>query len=129
MRTTDNAAGHFMRRGEVDMVIVGADRVALNGDFANKIGTYEKAVLAKENGIPFYVAAPLSTFDTDISSGDDIIIEERSEDEVLYAHECRIAPAGSHARNPAFDVTPAEYVTAYITEKGVIRSEDIGDIQ
>ena len=126
---SDNAAGHFMRRGEVDMVIVGADRVALNGDFANKIGTYEKAVLAKENGIPFYVAAPLSTFDTDISSGDDITIEERSEDEVLYAHECRIAPPGSHARNPAFDVTPAEYVTAYITEKGVIRSEDIVDFR
>ena len=126
---SDNAAGHFMRRGEVDMVIVGADRVALNGDFANKIGTYEKAVLAKENGIPFYVAAPLSTFDTDISSGDDIPIEERSEDEVLYAHECRIAPPGSHARNPAFDVTPAEYVTAYITEKGVIRSEDIVDFR
>ncbi len=122
----DNAAGHFMRRGEVDMVIVGADRVALNGDFANKIGTYEKAVLAKENGIPFYVAAPLSTFDPEISSGDDIVVEERSEDEVLYAHECRLSPVGAHARNPAFDVTPAEYVTGYITEKGIIRPDEIG---
>lgn len=121
----DNAAGHFMRKGEVDMVIVGADRIAKNGDFANKIGTYEKAVLAKENGIPFYVAAPMSTFDPSMDSGDEIVIEERSEDEVLYAQECRIAPMGSHARNPAFDVTPAKYVTGFITEKGVIKAEDV----
>ena len=121
----DNAAGHFMRRGEIDMVIVGADRIAMNGDFANKIGTYEKAVLAKENGIPFYVAAPMSTFDAEIESGDEIVIEERSEDEVLYAQDCRIAPEGSRARNPAFDVTPAKYVTGFITEKGIIKPKDV----
>ncbi len=121
----DNAAGHFMKRGKVDMVIVGADRIAKNGDFANKIGTYEKAVLARENKVPFYVAAPLSTFDLSIDSGDDIVIEERSEDEVLYAQDCRIAPQGSNARNPAFDVTPAKYVRGFITEKGVIKPKDI----
>ncbi len=121
----DNAAGYFMKKGEVDMVIVGADRIAKNGDFANKIGTYEKAVLAKENNIPFYVAAPLSTFDLSIDSGDDIVIEERSENEVLYAQDCRIAPEGSKARNPAFDVTPARYVKGFITEKGIIEPEDV----
>ncbi len=124
----DNAAGHFMRKGEIDMVIVGADRIAVNGDFANKIGTYEKAVLAKENNIPFYVAAPMSTFDRTISSGDEIVIEERSPDEVRYARECLIANPDSPARNPAFDVTPAKYVTGYITEKGVIKAEDIEKI-
>ena len=123
----DNAAGHFMRKGEIDMVIVGADRIAMNGDFANKIGTYEKAVLAKENDIPFYVAAPMSTFDRTIQSGDEIVIEERSPDEVRYARECLIANPESPARNPAFDVTPAKYVTGYITEKGVITADEIGD--
>jgi S-methyl-5-thioribose-1-phosphate isomerase len=123
----DNAAGYFMRKGEIDMVIVGADRISMNGDFANKIGTYEKALLARENGIPFYVAAPMSTFDPEIESGDDIVVEERSEDEVLYAGDCRIAPEGSHARNPAFDVTPAKYVTGFITEKGIIKPSEIGE--
>ena len=123
----DNAAGHFMRKGEIDMVMVGADRIAMNGDFANKIGTYEKAVLAKENGIPFYVAAPMSTFDRTISSGDEIVIEERSPDEVRYARECLIVNPDSPVRNPAFDVTPAGYVTGYITEKGVIDADKIGN--
>lgn len=121
----DNAAGYLMKKGEVDMVIVGADRIAKNGDFANKIGTYEKAVLARENRVPFYVAAPMSTFDPEIETGDDISIEERSEDEVLYAQGCRIAPEGSRARNPAFDVTSGRYVTGFITEIGIIRPEDV----
>jgi methylthioribose-1-phosphate isomerase len=115
---SDNAAGHYMK-DSVDIVIVGADRIAKNGDFANKIGTYSKAVLAKENGVPFYVAAPASTFDMKIKSGRDIPIEERSEDEVLFLNECRIAPEGSKALNPAFDVTPARYVKGFITEKGI----------
>ncbi len=125
----DNAAGHFMQRGEVDMVIVGADRIARNGDVANKIGTYEKAVLAKENGIPFYVAAPVSTFDFSIESGADIPIEERSENEVLFCRECRIAPEGSAARNPAFDVTPARYITGIITEMGIFKPEEIKNVK
>ncbi len=111
----DNAAGYFMRKGEVDMVIVGADRITSNGDVANKIGTYEKAVVAHENGIPFYVAAPISTFDFSLNTGDEIPIEERREDEVLFCRECRIAPKESRARNPAFDVTPARYITGIIT--------------
>ncbi|MBI2659177.1 S-methyl-5-thioribose-1-phosphate isomerase [Candidatus Woesearchaeota archaeon] len=126
----DNAAGHFMRKGKIDFAIVGADRIAMNGDVANKIGTYEKAVLARENSIPFYVAAPLSTFDIKCGSGDEIPIEERSEDELLYIHgidedkkikKIRIAPIESSAKNPAFDVTPAKYITGIITEKGVIK--------
>lgn len=121
----DNAAGHFMRKKEVDMVIVGADRIAGNGDFANKIGTYEKAVLAKENSIPFYVAAPISTFDFKIKNGEEIKIEERNENEVLYIKGKRIAPMSAKAFNPAFDVTPSKYVTGYITEKGVIGSGEI----
>ena len=121
----DNAAGYFMRRGEVDMVIVGADRIAANGDVANKIGTYEKAVVAHENGIPFYVAAPISTFDFSLKSGDEIPIEERREDEVLFCRECRIAPEESRARNPAFDVTPAKYITGIITEKGIFKPTEL----
>lgn len=121
----DNAAGYFMRKGEIDMVIVGADRITSNGDVANKIGTYEKAVVAKENGIPFYVAAPISTFDFSLENGDQIPIEERREEEVLFCRECRIAPQESHARNPAFDVTPAKYITGIITEKGVFKPEEI----
>jgi len=117
---SDNAAGHYMKK-DVDIVIVGADRIARNGDFANKIGTYTKAVLAKENGVPFYVAAPASTFDAKIRSGTQIPIEERSEDEVLYVDRCRVAPIGSRALNPAFDVTPAKYVTGFITERGVFK--------
>jgi methylthioribose-1-phosphate isomerase len=114
----DNAAGHYMK-DSVDLVIVGADRIARNGDFANKIGTYSKAVLAKENKVPFYVAAPVSTFDKRIRSGRQIPIEERSEDEVLSVGTHRIAPKGSRALNPSFDVTPVRFVTAYVTEKGV----------
>ena len=125
---SDGASGHFMKKG-IDMVIVGADRIAANGDFANKIGTYEKAVIAHELGIPFYVAAPMSTFDFHTSTGDDIVIEDRSEDEVLYIGEQRIAPLGSNARNPSFDVTPAKYVTGYITEKGILTKERISEMQ
>lgn len=121
---TDGASGHFMRMG-VNMVIVGADRIAANGDFANKIGTYDKAVLAKELNIPFYVAAPVSTFDFGTESGDRIVIEERPEEEITMVGSMRIAPVGSHAVNPSFDVTPARYVTGFITEKGILRPEDI----
>ncbi|MCA1813353.1 MAG: s-methyl-5-thioribose-1-phosphate isomerase, partial [Halobacteriales archaeon] len=121
----DNAAGHFLQRGEVDVCIVGADRVARNGDFANKIGTYEKAVLAREHGVPFYVAAPRSTFDAACASGGGIPIEERSEAEVLELHGQRLAPAGTHARNPAFDVTPARFVTAFITEDGCMPPSEV----
>jgi translation initiation factor eIF-2B subunit alpha/methylthioribose-1-phosphate isomerase len=115
----DNAAGFFMSRGGVDLVIVGADRVAVNGDFANKIGTYEKAVLARENRIPFYVAAPASTFDPKTKSGKEIEIEERSADEVNFLEKVRVTPQKTRARNPAFDVTPAKYVTGFITERGI----------
>ena len=125
----DNAAGFFMRKGEIQMVIVGADRIAANGDIANKIGTYEKAVLAKENHIPFYVAAPLITFDLKCENGDQIPIEERIADEVLCMWgvnensqftKIRIAPILSKARNPAFDITPAEYISGIITERGIV---------
>mgnify|MGYP001588835001 CR=1 FL=1 len=132
----DNAAGFFMRKGKIDLVIVGADRIAMNGDVANKIGTYEKAVLAKENNIPFYVAAPLSTFDANCITGEDIPIEERHEDEITHMQgidenknirKIRIAPHGSPAKNPAFDVTPAKYITGIITEDGIVKpvKEDI----
>ena len=121
----DNAAGYFMKKGEVDLVIVGADRICANGDFANKIGTYEKAVLAKENKVPFYVAAPGTTFDFNIKNGEEIPIEERGEEEVLIVNEKNIGPNTSKARNPAFDVTPSKYVTAFITEYGVF--EPSGD--
>jgi len=121
----DNAAGPYMRTGQVDAVIVGADRIARNGDFANKIGTYEKAVVAKENGIPFYVAAPWSTFDPRRRDGSAIPVEERAEDEVLELAGRRVAPRGSRARNPAFDVTPAKYVTAFVTPMGVIRPRNL----
>ena len=115
----DNAAGSLMRQGRIDLVIVGADRIAANGDTANKIGTYSLAVVAAENGVPFYVAAPTSTIDRRVAHGDDIPIEERSADEVLTAGGVKIAPAGMIAFNPAFDVTPNRYITAIITEKGV----------
>lgn len=121
----DNAAGYFMKKGEVDLAIVGADRIAANGDFANKIGTYEKAVLAKENGVPFYVAAPGSTFDFSLKTGESIPIEERGEEEVLSIGEKRLAPVMSRSRNPAFDVTPSRYVTAYITEYGLFQSDNL----
>lgn len=116
---TDSMAGHLMSKGEVDVVIVGADRVAANGDVANKIGTYPLAVLAKRHGIPFYVAAPLSTFDPKIADGSQIPIEERPAAEVTGYRGTRWAPEGVSVRNPAFDVTPAELVTAIISEKGI----------
>jgi S-methyl-5-thioribose-1-phosphate isomerase len=115
----DNAAGYFMQSGQVDAVIVGADRIARNGDFANKIGTYEKAVVARENRIPFYVAAPWSTFDLRRPKGTSITVEERDPSEVLRIGQRDLAPGRSPARNPAFDVTPAKFVTAYITPGGV----------
>jgi methylthioribose-1-phosphate isomerase len=117
---TDNMAGYMMRRGEVDCVIVGADRIVANGDTANKIGTYSLAVLARAHGIPFYVAAPTSTIDLSIEHGDHIPIEERSADEVTHMAGRAIAPAGVAAAHPAFDVTPAELITAIITEGGVV---------
>lgn len=118
---TDSMAGYFMSRGKVSCVIVGADRIASNGDTANKIGTYSLAVLAKENGIPFYVAAPTSTIDLSLASGDEIPIEQRSPEEVTHIQGIRIAPEGIDAANPAFDVTPHRYITAIITERGIIR--------
>jgi len=117
----DNAAGYFMNNKEIDMVITGADRIAKNGDFANKIGTYEKAVLAKENGIPFYVAAPVSTFDKNIENGSQIEIEERKREELSKINEKKIMPDWTEVRNPAFDVTPSKYVTGYITEEKIIK--------
>jgi S-methyl-5-thioribose-1-phosphate isomerase len=134
----DNAAGYFMATSQVDMVIVGTDRVARNGDVANKIGTYEKAVLARRHGIPFYVAAPASTIDFDCPTGAHIPIEERSQDEVLYMfgrddngelRRVRIAPDRSEARNPAFDVTPATLVTGLITEKGIIKPDELEEYE
>jgi methylthioribose-1-phosphate isomerase len=119
---TDSMAGHFMSRGKVDLVVVGADRIAANGDVANKIGTYSLAVLAAAHGIPFYVAAPISTVDLSIPSGDQIPIEERSSREVTEVLGTPIAPEGVEAAHPAFDVTPARYVTAIITERGVVRA-------
>ena len=117
----DNAAGYFLKNGEIDMVITGADRIARNGDFANKIGTYEKAVLAKENNVPFYVAAPISTFDKTIKSGKEIVIEERAREELAFINKCKILPDYTKVRNPAFDVTPAKYVTGYITEEKIMK--------
>lgn len=118
---TDSMAGHTLRSGKVGAVVVGADRIAANGDVANKIGTYSVAVLAKENGIPFYVAAPISTLDFELENGDLIPIEERPADEVVKISGKQIAPEGTDVMNPAFDVTPNKYVTAIITEKGVAR--------
>jgi len=119
---TDNMAGFLMKQGKIDLVIVGADRIAANGDVANKIGTYSLAVLAAEHTIPFYVAAPLSTIDIAIRDGDEIPIEERNEEEVLSIRGMRIAPDGMKAYNPAFDVTPNHFITAIITEAGVATS-------
>jgi methylthioribose-1-phosphate isomerase len=118
---TDGMAGHFLSRGEVSAVVVGADRIAANGDTANKIGTYSLAVLAKENGVPFYVAAPTTTLDPSIADGTGIPIEERSSKEVTSIAGVAVAPSGVSARHPAFDVTPARYISAIITEKGVHR--------
>jgi methylthioribose-1-phosphate isomerase len=118
---TDNMSGHFLHSGRIGSVVVGADRIAANGDVANKIGTYTVAVLAKENGVPFYVAAPLSTVDLSIPSGDAIPIEQRPESEVACVQGVPIAPAGIKVLNPAFDVTPYRYVAAIITEQGIAR--------
>ncbi|MDQ2711343.1 MAG: S-methyl-5-thioribose-1-phosphate isomerase [Acidobacteriota bacterium] len=119
---TDNMAGHFLKSGRIGCVVVGADRIAANGDVANKIGTYGVAVLAKENGVPFYVAAPISTLDLTLASGDEIPIEERASQEVTEVQGVSIAPEGIRVANPAFDVTPNRYVTAIITERGVARA-------
>ena len=120
---TDNMAGHFMKSGRIGCVVVGADRIAANGDVANKVGTYSVAVLAKENGVPFFVAAPISTLDLTLASGDLIPIEQRSAAEVTHVFGHAVAPRGNaRAQNPAFDVTPARYVTAIITERGVARA-------
>jgi methylthioribose-1-phosphate isomerase len=118
---TDNMAGAMMLAGQVDLVVVGADRIAANGDTANKIGTYSVAVLAKEHGIPFYVAAPWSTIDLSTKDGDGIPIEERDRREVTHVGTTQLAPDGASVRNPSFDVTPNKYVTAIITERGVFR--------
>ena len=119
---TDNMAGSMMRLGHVDLVVVGADRIAANGDVANKIGTYSVAVLAREHDIPFYVAAPLSTIDLDTPDGSRIPIEERNDREVTHVGSSRLTPEGALIRNPAFDVTPAKYVTAIVTERGIARA-------
>ena len=124
----DGASGHFMRK-DVDLVIVGADRIAANGDFANKIGTFEKAVLAKELGVPFYVAAPASTFDFSLESGKSIVIEDRDEDEVTFIDGKRIAPEGSGALNPSFDMTPSKYVRGFITEVGILSPKEIAKVK
>jgi len=118
---TDNMAGYFLATGRIGCVVVGADRIAGNGDVANKIGTYSLAVLARENGVPFYVAAPISTLDLTLASGAQIPIEERPAEEVTHVYGVRMAPAGVRVANPAFDVTPHRYVTAIITERGVAR--------
>jgi methylthioribose-1-phosphate isomerase len=119
---TDNMAGHFLKSGRIGCVVVGADRIAANGDVANKIGTYSVAVLARENGVPFFVAAPISTLDLSLPSGDAIPIEQRAISEVTHVFGQRVAPAKTVAANPAFDVTPARYVSAIITENGVARA-------
>jgi methylthioribose-1-phosphate isomerase len=126
---TDSMAGHLMSTGEVDVIVVGADRIAANGDVANKIGTYPLAVLAKRHGIPFYVAAPLSTFDLEIPDGSHIQIEERPATEVTGYGDKRWAPEGVAVRNPAFDVTPAELITGIICEKGVVLSPNREKLQ
>src|SRR5258707_15441018 len=117
---TDNMVGHFLKSGKVGAIVTGADRIAANGDTANKIGTYQIAVLAKENNVPFYIAAPISTFDLSIPDGDQIPIEERSAAEVTHIQGVRIAP-DVHVAHPAFDVTPARYIAAIFTERGVAR--------
>ena len=126
---TDSMAGHMMQRGAVQAVVVGADRIAGNGDVANKIGTYSVAVLAKENGIPFYVAAPTSTVDLSLASGSEIPIEERAPDEVTQVRGHQIAPAETEVCNPAFDVTPNRYVDAIITENGVARAPYVDSLK
>jgi methylthioribose-1-phosphate isomerase len=119
---TDNMAGHFLKSGRIGCVVVGADRIAANGDVANKVGTYSVAVLAKENGVPFFVAAPISTLDLTLASGDEIPIEQRAASEVTHVFGVQVAPDQTRVENPAFDVTPNRYVSAIITERGVARA-------
>ena len=126
---TDNMAGSIMRAGDIDLVVVGADRIAANGDTANKIGTYSVAVLAREHGIPFYVAAPWSTVDLSTTDGDKIPIEERDTREVTHVGSNQLAPEGARVRNPSFDVTPHKYITAIITERGVFHPPFIESLQ
>ena len=125
---TDSMAGHLISRGEVDLIIVGADRIAANGDTANKIGTYTLAVMAERHGVPFYVAAPISTFDAAMPDGSHIPIEERPADEVTGYRDIRWASPGVNVRNPAFDVTPAQLIRAFITERGVLASPDTAGV-
>ncbi|MFO7659866.1 MAG: S-methyl-5-thioribose-1-phosphate isomerase [Candidatus Cloacimonadaceae bacterium] len=120
----DSAAGYFMQQGRIDLIITGADRICLNGDFANKIGTYSLAVLAQQHKIPFYVAAPKSTFDLSCMNGDEIPIEQRSSEEITFLNDRLIASPGSDALNPAFDVTPAEIITGFITCKGIFKPKE-----
>ena len=120
---TDGMAGHLLQRGEIDLVLVGADRIAANGDVANKVGTYPLAVLAREHGVPFYVAAPLSTVDFETATGAAIPIEERGREEIAQLGGNKVLPDGIPVRHPAFDVTPARWVTAIVTERGIARPE------
>lgn len=124
---TDGMCSYFMKKGMIDLVVVGADRIAANGDTANKIGTYTVAVCAKYHNVPFYIAAPASTIDTSIKTGDEIVIEERSHDEVTHINGKRICAEGVNIINPGFDVTPAELITGIITEKGIFKPEQIKD--
>jgi methylthioribose-1-phosphate isomerase len=126
---TDNMIGYLMQKGEIDLVITGADRVAQNGDTANKIGTYSAAVLAKAHGIPFYVAAPLSTIDFNAWSGEEIVIEERDPQEVTRIGKEQIAPKGTKVLNPAFDVTPARFIKGIITERGIFGPENLFQVR
>jgi methylthioribose-1-phosphate isomerase len=119
---TDNMAGHFLKSGRIGCVLVGADRIAANGDVANKVGTYSLAVLARENHVPLFVAAPVSTLDLTLAYGDQIPVEQRPASEVTHLFGTRVAPPGTTVENPAFDVTPARYVGAIITERGVVRA-------
>jgi methylthioribose-1-phosphate isomerase len=125
---TDNMAGRVLFEGKIDAVFVGADRIAANGDTANKIGTYSVAVLAREHGVPFYVVAPLSTFDMSIPDGSHIPIEERASEEVTHGFGARTAPEGVKVYNPAFDVTPAAFITGIVTEAGLIARPDAAAI-
>jgi methylthioribose-1-phosphate isomerase len=126
---TDNMAGHVMKSGKVDAVVVGADRIAANGDTANKIGTYMVAVLAKRHNLPFYVAAPITTLDLSLRSGDEIPIEERDTKEVTHIREQQLGPTGVEVHNPAFDVTPNDLITAIITDKGVVRAPYLNSLR
>jgi methylthioribose-1-phosphate isomerase len=126
---TDSMAGYFMKQKKVDCVIVGADRIAANGDTANKIGTYTLSVLAKENNIPFYIAAPTSTTDPTMATGEQIPIEERKPEEVTHIQGVRIAPEGVTVANPAFDITSHHYISAIITERGIIREPYIENLK